>query len=98
MVPPYLRCGTFHACETRDDRDVIHLCAMSDVVLEPRWAVDARVQAGERIRPRSRERRGGDRRVRRLTADRVDDPAGAVRVVECECPLEAGADDRDVPA
>ena len=96
MVPPYLRCGTFHACETRDDRDVIHLCAVSDVVLEPGRPVGARVQPGERVGPGSGERRGRDRGVGRLAAERVDDPAGAVRVVERERALEAGADDRDV--
>src|SRR5690242_17086189 len=57
IVPPYLRCGTFHACETRNGRDVIHLRAMADVFVEPGWAVGSRVQACEGIRPRGRERR-----------------------------------------
>ena len=39
-----------------------------------------------------------DRGVEPFAAERVDDPAGAVRIVERECALEAGADDRDVAA
>ena len=51
-------------CETRNDRDVIHLCAVTDVVLEPGRPVGARVQPGERVGPRRGERRSGDRGVR----------------------------------
>ena len=39
---------------------------------------------------------GGDRRVGRLPLEQLDDPAGAVRVVDGERALETGADDRDV--
>src|SRR4051794_28942064 len=98
MVPPYFRCSTFHACETRNNRHVIHLGAMADVVLQPGRALRPRIEPVERVGPGRSKPPRGDRSTRPLPADRVDDPAGAVRVVERERPFEPGADDGDVTA
>src|SRR4051812_27445730 len=98
MVPPYFRCSTFHACETRNNRHVIHLGAMADAALEAGRAIRPRFEPVERSGPDRSERRRGDRSVRRLTADRIHDPARAIRVVERERAFEPGADDGDVTA
>ena len=80
----------FQPCVKRGTVEQIDLRAELDVGLEPGRPVGARVQAGERIRPRCAiDRRRRSPRRCGSPSSACDDPAGAVRVVERERALEA---------
>src|SRR5207253_9285551 len=69
-----------------------------DLSLEAGRPVGAGVQALQRIGPRARDHVCGNRGGGALAVERAHDAPGAVRIVECEPTLEAGADDRHVAA
>ena len=87
---------TDHQGETRYGVEQVDLSAELDVGLQAGQPVGARVQAGQRIGPGSGDHLGSDRRIAGLAGQRLDDPAGAVRIVECKRALEARAENRDV--
>ena len=74
------------------------LRAEHDVLLEPGRPVRARVQPCERRGEGARKRRRRNGGVRALVVEQLDDPAGAIGVVDGERALEPGADDDRVPA
>src|SRR5512133_505696 len=87
-----------HAAEPRNDVQHTHLGAERDVLLEPGRAVRAGEEPLVGVRPGPRDRVRRLRRIGGLRVEQLDDPARAVRVVECKLPLKAGADDRHIVA
>ena len=80
-----------HALEARDDVQHVDLSAERDVLLEPGRPVGASQQRLVGIGPRVRDRDGCLRRVALLGVEQLDDPAGAIGVVQRERALEPGA-------
>src|SRR5262245_16690692 len=87
-----------HAAQPRDDVERPDLCTEGDVLLQARRAVGAGEEPRVRVRPRAGDGVGGLRRIGGVRSQQLDDPAGAVGVVEREPALEAGADDHHVLA